>query len=44
MCHHQDIVMLLLEHGADVKILNAEAHCAKAIARTADIKQLIEGN
>lgn len=38
----QDIVTLLLQHNADVNILNAESQSPKQVARTADIKSLIE--
>jgi len=39
----QDIVLVLLQHGADVRVINAEGNSAYDVAMTADVKSLIEG-
>lgn len=35
--------MVLLEHGADVSVINAEGHTAKSLTRNPEIIRLIEG-
>lgn len=39
----QDVVTLLLQHDADVSIINAEGHTARSLAKTKEIYRLIEG-
>lgn len=39
----QEIVLMLLQHGADVRLINAEGNSAYNVAMTVDIKSLIEG-
>ena len=39
----QETVTVLVEHNADVDIINAEGFLAKDLSRTKEIKQLIEG-
>jgi ankyrin repeat protein len=38
----QDIVTLLLQHHADVNLLNAEGNSPRQVARTVDIQKFIE--
>ena len=40
----QEIVLALLQHGAGVRLINAEGNSAYNVAVTSDIKSLIEGN
>lgn len=37
-------MLALLQHGADVRMINAEGNSAFNVARTADIKSVIEGS
>jgi hypothetical protein len=37
------VVTLLLQHGADVSIINAEGSTAKSLAKTPEIQRLIQG-
>jgi len=37
-------VLALLQHGADVRLINAEGNSAYNVAMMSDIKCLIEGN
>jgi len=39
----KEIVLVLLQHGADVRLINAEGNSAYNVAMTTDIKSLIEG-
>ena len=39
----QDVVTVLLQHGADVTIINAEGHTAKSLTRNEEIIRLVEG-
>jgi len=39
----QQLVLMLLEHGADVRLINSEGNSAYNVAMTMDIKSLIEG-
>ena len=36
-------MLALLQHGADVRMINAEGNSAHSVAMTSDIKSLIEG-
>ena len=44
ICKLQDVVIILIEEGADVSIKNDEGLLPKQMTRNADIIRLIEGN
>lgn len=39
----QNVVTVLLQHNADVSVINAEGHTAKALTHDPEIIRLIEG-
>ena len=41
--YHQDVVMLLLQHDAEVTVINGEGKTPSQVANMEDIKQLIVG-
>ena len=43
MCLMQEIVLMLLQHGADVRLINSEGNSAYNVAKATDIKSMIEG-